>query len=205
MHYYKLTNICACLSLFWSLMCAAWLHLSMFHLLSALYTEINKETSAEEENVSISWSTGMHFIFLHAQPQLCPKICPLLTVNHSTFKQWVKQEHKSPLLYNNILPNIFYIFITVNFSKHTFEFWTFSHLEHLQQPVGNCCHGDNKPLTPPHCFPSLRSHCWGVGVDTLHYPLNRRLCEHAAWCISCLGLCTRLRSSNGAGFMRCMW
>lgn len=60
MHYYKLTNICACLSLFWSLMCAAWLHLSMFHILSALYTEINKETSAEEENVSISWSTRMH-------------------------------------------------------------------------------------------------------------------------------------------------
>lgn len=153
MHYYKLTNICACLSLFWSLMWAAWLHLSMFHLLSALYTEINRETSAEEENVSISWSAGMHL----DSPRF--NTCTRFNI----WQQWVKQEPRSPLLYNNIPPTIFYIFITVSTSH-----WP----------------------SPTHYFPSSRSHCWGVGVDTLHYPLNCRLCEHEAWCILCLDLCT---------------
>lgn len=57
----------------WSEMCAAWLHLCMFHLLSALYTEIKQGTSAEEENVSISPSQGMCFMTFHVRRQLWPK------------------------------------------------------------------------------------------------------------------------------------
>lgn len=52
----KMTSICAQLGLFWSLMSAMWMHsvccVLFFLFCLVLYSDVNGETSTEEENVS---------------------------------------------------------------------------------------------------------------------------------------------------------
>lgn len=147
----------------WSEMCAAWLHLCMFHLLSALYTEIKQGTSAEEENVSISPSQGMCFITFHVRRQLWPK-----KMSSSHHKSWRSLQLTSVIWLADINVGISPL------EKKTLSLISISCS--IQMLVKTQL---QEGLNAPHCC---------LLIVEVSEPTPHALCEHNPGCISCLGV-----------------